>query len=154
MCIRDVAPLSMIHTLRTTHTMSAMRSIVPRMPPPMYITISVSWFKSLLEHERQCLSGRYRTQPASADPQGPSGFVRWARDFSQRALNASSKRSRYDGYPAALLFYDKPEQLRVTATLSSPRTTPIRQILCVEEHAGGGAAHTAAPPLYVAKSNK
>jgi hypothetical protein len=36
----------------------------------------LSWFQSLLEHERWCLSGRYRTQPQSADPQGPSGFVR------------------------------------------------------------------------------
>src|SRR5450631_3389590 len=136
MCIRDVAPLSMIHTLRTTHTMSAMRSIVPRMPPPMYITISVSWFKSLLEHERQCLSGRYRTQPESADPQGPSGFVRWARDCSQRVLNASSKRSRYDGYPAALLFYDKPEQLRSarfcalrSTQAEEPRIQPLLRFL-------------------------
>ena len=29
----------------------------------MYISTSVSWNKSLLDHEPWCLSGRYRTQP-------------------------------------------------------------------------------------------
>src|ERR1017187_9653477 len=76
MYIRDVAPRidlsSMLYALLTTHTTSATRSIVPRMPPPMYITISVCWFKSLFEHERRCLSGRYRTQPQGADSQGTS----------------------------------------------------------------------------------
>src|SRR5450631_146036 len=57
----------MLYTLRTTHTMSATRSIVPRMPP-IYIVVSVSWSKSLFEHERRCLSGRYRThKPKSPD---------------------------------------------------------------------------------------
>jgi hypothetical protein len=41
----------MFYVLRTAHTMSETRSIVPRMPPPIYITISVSWFEWLLEHE-------------------------------------------------------------------------------------------------------
>jgi len=48
MCIRDVTPRvdksSTLYALRTTHTMSATRSMVPRMPPPMYITISVFRF--------------------------------------------------------------------------------------------------------------
>jgi hypothetical protein len=34
--------------------------------PPMYITVSVSWFKAQLEHELRPLSGRYRT-PALPD---------------------------------------------------------------------------------------
>src|ERR1017187_9267083 len=49
------------------------------MPPPMYTRISVSWFKSLLEHKRlehkrRCLSGRYRTQPVH--PISPCGTVK------------------------------------------------------------------------------
>ena len=50
----------MSHTLRTTHTMSAMTIIVPRMPP-IYIRISVDACESLLAHIQASLSGRYRT---------------------------------------------------------------------------------------------
>jgi hypothetical protein len=53
------------------------------MPPPMYITFSVSWFKSLLEHERRCLSGRYRTQPQST---GPKRLVKTQPEFKRSMM--------------------------------------------------------------------
>ena len=84
----------MLYTLRTNHTTSATRSIVPRMPPPMYITISVCWYQSLFEHERRCLSGRYRTRTRKARflkarpvlCRRARGNARLYRDCSQRAL--------------------------------------------------------------------
>ena len=64
------------------------------MPPPMYITISVCWYKSLFEHERRCLSGRYRTRTRKARIlkarpvlcRRARGNARLYRDCSQRAL--------------------------------------------------------------------
>jgi hypothetical protein len=45
------------YTRRTTHTMSAMMMIVPRMPP-IYIRISVNDSESQLTHIQVSLSGR------------------------------------------------------------------------------------------------
>lgn len=36
--------------------------IVPRMPPPIYMRISVGWLEQALNHEQRRSSGRYRTQ--------------------------------------------------------------------------------------------
>jgi len=54
-CSRHCAAMS--YTLRTTHTMRAMRIIVPR-TPPIYIRISVNPSELLLTHIQVTLSGR------------------------------------------------------------------------------------------------
>jgi hypothetical protein len=64
---------AMSYTLRTTHTMRAMRIIVPRMPP-MYIRISVMASELLLTQIRVTLSGRYRTLDAATHFEGVSGL--------------------------------------------------------------------------------
>jgi hypothetical protein len=56
----DLTRTAMSYTLRTTHTMRAMRIIVPRIPP-IYIRLSVNASERLLTHSEASLSGRWRT---------------------------------------------------------------------------------------------
>jgi hypothetical protein len=59
----DLTRTAMSYTLRTTHTMRAMRIIVPRIPP-IYIRISINASEWLLTHTEASLSGRQRTLAA------------------------------------------------------------------------------------------
>jgi hypothetical protein len=118
-------PISMFYTRRTTHTMSATRSIVPRMPPPMYIRISVSSFKPLLEHERRCLSGRYRTQPESPDPQRTVGLQGRIAGFSGSVTRGGLCRRILGKEPVVLLF-DHP--ITLTSALLQPVAVEHRDV--------------------------
>jgi hypothetical protein len=84
--------LSRHQALRTTHTMSATRSNVPRMPPPMYMRISAGCYEQTWKHERRCPSGRYRTEGA--------------RRGSSRGLDRHSKSQPYAVHLAVIGQWD------------------------------------------------